>query len=429
MSFSTVCNMESGETSLGVYCFAWLVMLAGIVFGQTAIAPSWGPHSPAHTAATGDALLDTLTYWDGQWYLEIASRGYSYSPRRMSSVAFFPAYPMLIRAVSGLTRLPPDWAALLLSQGFLAATYLLLLAYVRQRFPDAAAKLPVYVLLALGLFPPTFFMRMAYPESMFVFLTLLAMYGMTRNWRLAWIAAIVGLATATRLVGVALLLPLSGYAWYSSGQGSAACGTFVVTGGARRVADGLRRIACVVASMAAGLSGLLACMAYQWFAFGNPLAFVKAQDAWRHRVPDDLFDKLAGLASWDPLWLAYIPGSPGYARLLDDPAPAMFSLQFANPVFFVGAAALVFAGAWKGWLSRGEIALAAGLILIPYAAKGFEMCMASQARFVAAAFPIYIVLGHILSRLPRPGAIAILALFGAYLAIYSAMLAAGYVLI
>jgi preprotein translocase subunit SecG len=314
---------------------------------------------------------------------------------------------------------------LLVSHGFLAATYLLLLAYVRQRFPDSPKRLPVYVLLALAFFPPTFFMRMAYPESMFVFLTLLAMYGMTRNWRLAWIAAIVGLATATRLVGVALLLPLSGYAWQSSGQGSAAC----VAGGARRVADTLHRMACVVVSIALGLSGLLAYMAYQWCAFGDPLAFAKTQDFWRHRVPDGLFDKILGLASWDPLWLAYIPGSPGYARLLDDPAPALISLQFANPVFFAGAVALVLVGAWKRWLSRAEIALAAGLILIPYAAKGFEMCMASQARFVAVAFPVYIVMGNILNRLPRPGSIAILAVFGTYLAIYSAMLAAGYVLI
>ena len=73
--------------------------------------------------------------------------------------------------------------------------------------------------------------------------------------------------------------------------------------------------------------------------------------------------------------------------------------------------------------------MSVGLILIPYVAKGFEMCMASQARFVAAVFPIYLVLGNILSRLPRPWAATILVFFGVYLAVYSAMLAAGYVLI
>jgi len=161
----------------------------------------------------------------------------------------------------------------------------------------------------------------------------------------------------------------------------------------------------------------------------DPLAFFRAQDFWRHRVPESVFDKAISLASFDPLSLAYIPDSPGYARLVRDPAPALFSLQFANPVFFVGAASLVIIGAWKRWLSWPEIALSAGLILVPYVAKGYEMCMASQGRFVAAAFPIFIVLGNILGRLSWPWAAAVLAFFASYLAIYSAMLAAGYVLI
>jgi hypothetical protein len=364
--------------------------------------------------------------------------------------------------------MPAEWAAVLVAQGFLLATYLLLLAYVRQRFPAAPKRLPIYVLLALGLLPPTFFMRMAYSESMFLFLTVLAMYGMLRKWPWWGVALIVGLATATRLTGVALLLPLIGYVWNGIGHGgdddlsppgsgsiptrSASKGPVLARNVGIRPLQALRvgvrpllalRVSIrslstnaarrcplrVAGAIVIGLSGLMAYMVYQGFAFGEPLAFAKSQDFWRHRVPDGLGDKVLGLASFGPLWLAYVPGSPGYARLLADPAPRLLSLQFANPVFFVVAAGLVIAGAWKGWLSRSEIALAAGLILIPYAAKGFEMCMASQARFVAAAFPIYIVLGHILSRLPRQWALSVLIVLGTYLALYAAMLAAGYVLI
>jgi hypothetical protein len=105
------------------------------------------------------------------------------------------------------------------------------------------------------------------------------------------------------------------------------------------------------------------------------------------------------------------------------------SLQFANPLFFVAAMALTAVGAWKNWLSGNEILLAVGLLFISYAGKGFEMCMASQGRFVAAVFPIYLVLGNIFCRLSWPWTAAILLVFGIYLAIYSAMLAAGYVLI
>ena len=85
-------------------------------------------------------------------------------------------------------------------------------------FPTAPTGLPMFVLLALGLFPPTLFMRMAYSESLFLFLTVLAMYGMERNWRLWGIAAVVGLATATRFTGVALLLPLAMHVWPGSAQ-------------------------------------------------------------------------------------------------------------------------------------------------------------------------------------------------------------------
>jgi hypothetical protein len=40
----------------------------------------------------------------------------------------------LIRALSTVTRLPPQWAALLIANAFLLAAYWLLFVYVRQRF-------------------------------------------------------------------------------------------------------------------------------------------------------------------------------------------------------------------------------------------------------------------------------------------------------
>jgi hypothetical protein len=245
---------------------------------------------------------------------------------------------------------------------------------------------------------------------MFLFLSVLAMYGMERRWRLWNIVAIIGLATATRIAGTALLLPLAVHV----------CRT---TGAARRAA------VTFAALLPLALSGVLGFVLYQQWAFGQPLAFVKTQDFWHHHVPEDLSDKILGLASLEPVWSAYLPSSPGYAGCFDDPAPALLNLQFANPVFFVIAVSLVFAGAWKDWLSGSEILLSAGLILISYAAKGFEMCMASQGRFVAAAFPIYLVMGNILVRLPWPCAAIILVLFATYLAVYSGMLASGYVLI
>ena len=169
---------------------------------------------------------------------------------------------MLVRTTSALTRLSPYRSALLVSHSFLLAAYCLLYAYVRQRFPEARAGLPVYTLFAFSLFPPTLFMRMAYSESLFVFLTILTMYGIVRRWPVLAIASVIGGATGTRFAGVALLLPLGLHVWCNSGSFKRAAATFV-------------------AILPLALWGLTAYILYQWRTFKEPLAFIKTQDHWR----------------------------------------------------------------------------------------------------------------------------------------------------
>src|SRR5260370_37231972 len=47
-------------------------------------------------------FLDAWIRWDARWYETIALHGYSFSERAQSSVAFFPLYPLLMRAFGGL---------------------------------------------------------------------------------------------------------------------------------------------------------------------------------------------------------------------------------------------------------------------------------------------------------------------------------------
>src|SRR5215813_6126646 len=65
--------------------------------------------------------VDMWIRWDSRWYQRIATEGYSYSPIDQSSVAFFPLYPLLIRAVS-LLGIDPFIAGILITavSGFLA---------------------------------------------------------------------------------------------------------------------------------------------------------------------------------------------------------------------------------------------------------------------------------------------------------------------
>ena len=321
-------------------------------------------------------------------------------------MAFFPAYPVLVRAVLKLTPLSLQWAGLIVSHTLLLAAYTLLLLYARQRFGQSPKVAP-YALAALAVFPTGFFLRMAYSESLFLVLCLMAFLGMERRWPLVAIALIVGAITATRSVGVAMLLPLAMHVCERSASWR----------------QGLARLLWV-APLA--VWGLAAYMAYQGWAFGEPLAFVKTQQFWRMRPPLPAGEMIVTLASWEPIWSVYLPGMAGYWADIDPGIPLLLSYHSANCVAFVGAIALLVVGGIKGWLSRGELVLGGCLLAIPYISAGYRFCMASQGRYVSVVFPIYLVIGQLLCRMPRAVAIGVLAVLAAYLMWFSAMLAAGY---
>jgi Gpi18-like mannosyltransferase len=161
-------------------------------------------------------LASSFAAWDGEWYVKIASSGYEWDCERMSSVAFFPAYPALAAIVQKVTGCRTEWALLVVSHGALLGCFVLLGSYVRKRFPEASVDLPEYSLLALGLFPTTFWMRMCYTESLFLFAVLLAMFGMQLGWRPLWVALVIGFATATRSSGVALVPVFCWWLWHGS---------------------------------------------------------------------------------------------------------------------------------------------------------------------------------------------------------------------
>jgi hypothetical protein len=160
--------------------------------------------------------------------------------------------------------------------------------------------------------------------------------------------------------------------------------------------------------------------------FGDPGAFARTQDNWRLRQTKCTSGKLVALATAEPIVSVYQPDSRGYWRRLAPPQSALLSLAFANPIYFVGTALLVGYGAWRRWLNASELLLSVGLLLIPYLTRSYEMCMVSHGRFAAVVFPVYLVLGRILAALPLAMSMALLALSGALLGMYSAMFAAGY---
>jgi hypothetical protein len=391
-----------------VYLVSLAIVLTGAFVGLELLAPGRPSLSPRRIPECGVPLLDALSRWDGQWYGYIVQEGYTYDSARQSSVAFFPLYPLLGWVLGKATGLGPALALLLVAHAFLIGFCILLAKYVRQRYPQSRKALTVFVLLAFALYPVTFFARMAYTESLFLFLSILALYAMERKWSLGVIVPVIALATATRTVGIALLAPFLLHLW----------------SGRKSVWQAIGKAAWLTPL---AVSGLALFVLFLWIRFDEPLAFAKAQRNWRKRPDASVVDKAIALASLEPIWATYDETDRvSYWRRPGEPTCPALNPRFVNPLYLMLAFALIILGEIMGWLSLNETLFGLTVLAIPYLSCAFENCMLSQARFSTVAPPIYLVMGQILVRLPWPAAALILAANAALLGIYSAMFAAHY---
>lgn len=226
----------------------------------------------------GSALLTPLAHWDAVWYLSIAHDGYGFTAGTGAGpeAAFFPLYPLLVRIVAVV----PDHAALLVA-GFavslacFGAALVLLERLVRLELGERAARLTV---LLLALWPASFYFGAPYAESLFLLLSVGAFYA-ARQGRAAWAAALCAAASAARPAGALLALPVA----------------LLLLRHGRSRRD--------LAWLALAPAGLAAYALYLGVAFGEPLAFMKAQAAWYH---DGMSGPWAGVrdgavAAWDGL--------------------------------------------------------------------------------------------------------------------------------
>lgn len=143
--------------------------------------------------------------WDAWWYLSIVERGYWFDPQGQSSVAFFPLFPLLIRALTALTGNAAIAGLILANAAALGAAAALWL-WVREEAGPETADLAVRW---LAVFPFSFFFHTIYAEGLFFLLVSLSLLADHRGqWPLAGLWG--GLAAATRPMGV-LLLPAYGW--------------------------------------------------------------------------------------------------------------------------------------------------------------------------------------------------------------------------
>lgn len=150
-------------------------------------------------------LLSPWANFDGVYYLIIAANGYT-----ESTAGFFPLFPSVINITTlifGSTHAFDTQQyvlALILVSLFFLSSLIMIHKLVRLDFKNNIAMLTI---LAMLVFPTSFFYATIYSESLFLLLSLLSFY-FARKKKWLWTGIIGVFLSATRLVGVFILPPL-----------------------------------------------------------------------------------------------------------------------------------------------------------------------------------------------------------------------------
>jgi hypothetical protein len=332
-------------------------------------APDQGQPVQAHFAST-----------DGNYYLNLSEKGYQSG---LSDCAFYPLYPLLIHWVSRATRLNNVLIAMVLSNLFSLAAFLLFFWNVARHYGEAVATLSLVLLIA---FPGSLFFQFIYTESLFFFLLMLFCVALDRE-RFALALTTAFLLPLTRAVGIFCIFPLlwrlffrSPPVWWEklAGRqgwvGKIACFLAPRPGDLPQskppILGGMRSFVLV-------LSPLLGWATYfmlMWRWTGNPFEGIEAQKKFGVQSIHNLFDPIR------------------FVKLLFNPTEwHAFRGSLLDRCVFV-LLINCFPLIWK--LDKSWCIWAFFLGVVPAVSGGFT----SFTRFASVVFPLFIALAVFLSK-------------------------------
>ncbi len=229
---------------VGAFVASRVLVLAAIAAGN-------------HLRGARDLVRDSLHLWDGNWYLSAAA-GYVYpqlppgADVGQVNIAFFPAYPLLIRWASGATEVTPLAAAIALTWVFGALAVVAVWLLVRRVADDEVADRAA---LLLAFFPGTVVFSMVYSESVMLAAAagcLLAL--LSQRWLAAGLLG--ALASAARPNGLVL----------------AACCAWAALAVFRSQRDWRVFVAPALAPL-----GAVTWLGWLWWRTGEPLMWLRVQ--------------------------------------------------------------------------------------------------------------------------------------------------------
>jgi hypothetical protein len=353
----------------------------------------------------GNLLAAPAARWDAAWYLVIARYGYRADLGIYPRTAFFPLYPLGLRAIAWLGA-PPILAGVLLSVVALAfalygihrlSTLELARAGALRAGTDRVADAARLAVLLTAFAPMAFFFSAVYSESLYLALSV-GLFWSARNGRWLWVGVLGALAGATRSAGLVLVLPALMIYMYGPREDRAPD---------RAVGEGLSRLLprywlrrdalwlCLLPV------GLIAYGAYLGLDGGSALAPFHAQEAWgRH---------FAGpyLGVWDAVRAAF----DGARQLLSGQSRHVYYPgTVGNPlisaghnllllVFLLAAIPAIVGVLRRLPLAYGAYVLAALAMPLTYPVTAQPLM--SLPRFLLVLFPLGIWLGAWLAERPR----------------------------
>jgi Mannosyltransferase (PIG-V) len=370
-----VTAVRGSETLRAAWSVFWTTRAAVLVvavFAALSFGPAMGGlaernaevfDEPELTRAVAEPLLSPLARWDAAWYLRIADSGYAGSDVR---AAFFPLYPLLVRAVAAPFGASPTALLIAAYAVALAAFFAALVLLHRLVSLELGRSLAGPTLLLLAVFPAAVFFGAPYSESLFLLLAVGAFYA-ARTGRWAWAGVAVAGAAATRSAGVLLLIPLAMLWWEAR---------------PRRPGD--------AAWLVLGPLGLAAYAAFLGLAEGDAWRFLDVQDAWSR----ELTVPLAG--AWD----GFTAAADGARQLLSGQREIVYFEQAAGDPYRIAAINLVLFGslvfavvACVGCLRRLPKAYGAWVavsLVLPLTFPVKPQPLMSLPRFLAVLFPIFV---------------------------------------
>lgn len=302
---------------------------------------------------------DAFARYDAGWYQQIAANGYEYRGTGRNNVAFFPAYPLLMRAIgSTLGGRQQDYyfAGILISWLAFAAAMTLLYRLARLDLPhDCALRAVTYC----SVFPAAFFFGMVYSESLYLLAIVATVYAL-RTRRFLAAGAAGALLTATRVTAVMALPGVALVAWQST-------------------AASTRERVHAIAAVVAALLGIIAFSVFNWAISGNPLTWYESITFWGYQ-PGARFPFAA-------LWsLIETVAARPYAFLTTERMAPYDVVNAASALLALALVPLI----WRRF-SAGYALIVLAALLLPLSSGQFE----GLARYASVQFPVFLALASL----------------------------------